>query len=113
MEDPEELGWCHSMYGPEDSFGERPRSESATPEKLRLRTERQTLRRLPLSGAVVFTIRVYAVSVRQLALEPGEAARLASAVRSWPADVAAYKGGWGVDDAMDIKQGQTGMGSRI
>ena len=105
------------MYGPEDSFGERPRSEFATPEKLRLRTERQTLRRLPLSGGVVFTIRVYAVSVGQLALEPGEAARLASAVQSWPADVAAYKGGWTAvvqsicgDDAMDIKQGQTGMG---
>lgn len=110
MEDPEELGWCRSMYGPEDTFGEEPRLESATPEELRLRTERQTLRRLPMSGAIVFTIRVY---VSQLALE----GRLASAVRSWPADVAAYKWGTAVvaeylrkNDAMDIKQGQTGMG---
>jgi hypothetical protein len=97
-EDPEELGWCHSMHGPEDSLGERPHlggRAAAIPEKLRLRTERQTLRRLPKTGAVVFTIRVYTVPVQQLALEAGEAARLAAAIRSWPAEVAADKGGWG------------------
>lgn len=118
--DPEELGWCHSMHGPEDLFGERYEPEetpAAIPEGLRLRIERQTLRRLPKSGAVVFTIRVYTVAVSELAQEAGEAARLVSAIRSWPALVAAYKGVWGRrvaeylsrDDAMagTIKQGQT------
>jgi len=118
--DPGELGWCHTMRGPEDLFGERYGPEempAATPEGLRLRVERQTLRRLPKSGAVVFTIRVYTVSVSELAKDAGEAARLVSAIRSWPASVAAYKGGLGRrvaeylsrDDAMagTIKQGQT------
>jgi hypothetical protein len=54
--------------------------------------ERQTLRRLPRSGVVVFTIRTYLVPVEELAREPGVAARFASAVRSWPDGIKEYKG---------------------
>jgi hypothetical protein len=46
---------------------------------MRLRVEHQTLRRLPRSGAIVFTIRVYMTPLEEL--EPGEAGRLAAAVR--------------------------------
>jgi hypothetical protein len=46
---------------------------------MRLRVERQTLRRLPRSGAVVFTIRVYLTPLKELGR--GEAGRLAAAIR--------------------------------
>ncbi|UEM23289.1 DUF3445 domain-containing protein [Skermanella mucosa] len=56
-----------------------------------LRVERQTLRRLPRTGAVLFTIRTYQRPVEALAARPQEAARLASAVRALPDDTARYK----------------------
>lgn len=92
--DPDELGWATSSMGDEDAFvnGEHGRAkeeEEETPvEWMRLRVERQTLVRLPQSGAVLFTIRVYMTEIRQIK----EAARLASALRSLPSDVAEYKG---------------------
>lgn len=56
--------------------------------RVRLRQERQSLRRLPRSGAVVFTIRTYLDPFTELAKESGVPGRLASAIRSWPEDVA-------------------------
>ena len=56
------------------------------------RSERQSLRRLPRSGGVVFTIRTYFEPITKVAEEPGVPGRLASAVRSWGDDVARYKG---------------------
>ncbi|KAL6715178.1 hypothetical protein ACLMJK_007442 [Lecanora helva] len=56
------------------------------------RSERQSLRRLPRSGGVVFTIRTYFEPVTKIVKEPGVPGRLASAVRSWGDDVAKYKG---------------------
>ncbi|KAJ6478469.1 hypothetical protein C8R47DRAFT_632193 [Mycena vitilis] len=99
--DPEELAWGENVLGPEDTFGGTKGSSSGdphaprpvvSPQTLRLRTERQTLRRLPRSGVVIFTIRTYLVPVEELAREPGVAARFASAVRSWPEGVKEYKG---------------------
>ncbi|KIJ68855.1 hypothetical protein HYDPIDRAFT_125909 [Hydnomerulius pinastri MD-312] len=95
--DPEELSWSESLNGPEDDFahgrGHGTREVPyLAPSTLRLRSERQTLRRLPRTGAVVFGIRTYQFNVEQLAQERGVAGRLASAVRSWPDDVALYKG---------------------
>ncbi|KAI6004171.1 hypothetical protein EDD15DRAFT_2222996 [Pisolithus albus] len=95
--DPEELGWSESTNGPEDSL-EQGHGHSADPaaylrpSTLRLRNERQTLRRLPRTGAIVFGIRTYLFKVEDLVRERGVAGRLASAVRSWPEDVAVYKG---------------------
>ena len=95
--DPEELGWSESTNGPEDSFvhGHGHSADPApylAPATLRLRSERQTLRRLPRTGAIIFGIRTYLFKVEELAREPGVAGRLASAIRSWPDDVAHYKG---------------------
>ncbi|KAF8904254.1 hypothetical protein CPB85DRAFT_1317844 [Mucidula mucida] len=94
--DPEELAWSTTSNGPELTFDDNrahpPEPPVVKPENLRLRSERQTLRRLPLSGVVVFGIRTYVFNVQELASEPGVAARLASAVRSWPEDVQEYKG---------------------
>lgn len=110
--DPSELGWAKTMKGDENliaSEGKRwlrditgtlvevvdpepssnPESE-VTPSMVWLRSERQTLRRLPKSGAVIFTIRVYQTPVMELVKEPGVPGRMASAIRSWPDDVAVY-----------------------
>lgn len=56
------------------------------------RSERQSLRRLPKTGAVVFTIRTYFHPITEIAQEDYVPGRLASAVRSWGDDVAKYKG---------------------
>ncbi|KAH7884044.1 hypothetical protein F5I97DRAFT_1813849 [Phlebopus sp. FC_14] len=95
--DPDELSWSVSLNGPEDDFahgrGHGTREVSfLSPSTLRLRSERQTLRRLPRTGAVIFGIRTYQFKVEELAQELGVPGRLASAVRSWPDDVAFYKG---------------------
>lgn len=95
--DPEELGWSESTNGPEDSLkhGHGHSADPAVylcPATLRLRSERQTLRRLPRTGAIVFGIRTYLFKVEDLVRERGVAGRLASAVRSWPEEVAVYKG---------------------
>ncbi|KAM6495690.1 Protein of unknown function (DUF3445) domain containing protein [Amanita muscaria] len=101
--DPDELAWSYTTNGPEDGFehGDRyaPHDRpEPRPEILRLRTERQTLRRLPKSGAVIFTIRTYVVPIEELVKEAGVAGRLASAIESWPDEVVEYKGrerlGW-------------------
>ncbi|KAG9021529.1 hypothetical protein FRB95_001966 [Tulasnella sp. JGI-2019a] len=109
--DPHELGWSTSSLGVEEAFaaghglGDQPDRDtgsnpyipssnrgSPTAGDLFFRTERQTLRRLPRTGAILFTIRTYLDPVTQLANEPGVPGRMASAVRSWPDDVAQYKG---------------------
>ncbi|KAI8984978.1 hypothetical protein BD414DRAFT_462851 [Trametes punicea] len=117
--DPDELAWGATMNGSEDTndferakhindrcdaansagtdelkasrYPESRTTTPATPRTVRLRTERQTLRRLPRTGAIVFTIRVYQTPVEELLREPGVPGRMASAIRSWPEDVARYK----------------------
>jgi hypothetical protein len=61
--------------------------------RLWLRSERQTLRRLPASGLILFTIRTQQVMLSALALRPDVAGRLAAAIRAWSPELAAYKGG--------------------
>ena len=96
--DPEELAWSESTNGPEDEFmlGDRfalPKHRVAsTPESLRLRSERQTLRRLPRSGAIVFTIRTYLTPLEVLGQERGVPGRLGSSMRAWSREVSDYKG---------------------
>ncbi|CAF1196073.1 unnamed protein product [Rotaria sp. Silwood1] len=89
----EHLAWSESI-GPEDAFGIGWDNAQPDPpiEKMHLRSERQTLRRLPRSGAILFTIRPYFIPIIEIAEEPDVPGRLASAIRSWPEDVARYKG---------------------
>lgn len=89
------LAWSSSI-GPED--GEEGTVGWFTAEKNKaiehhyFRSERQTLRRLPRSGGVVFTIRTYFHPITEICQEPYVPGRLASAVRSWGDDVSKYKG---------------------
>ena len=66
------------------------------PAALWLRVERQALRRLPVTGAVVFAIRTRQWRVDALAEHPAQAAGLAASLRSTPDDLAAYKGVAGI-----------------
>ncbi|OKL64309.1 hypothetical protein UA08_00918 [Talaromyces atroroseus] len=89
----DQLAWSSSI-GSEDE----PGISWNTAEKNRaiehhfFRSERQSLRRLPRSGAVVFTIRTYFEPITEIVKEPYVPGRLASAIRSWGDDVSVYKG---------------------
>jgi hypothetical protein len=61
-------------------------------ERLYLRVERQTLRRLPRTGAIVFTIRVYIDPLQRVMGEPGVAVGLQAAVLSLSEAEWRYKG---------------------
>ena len=60
-----------------------------------MRRERQTFRRLPRSGAIVFTVRTYMIPLLSLGAE--EVKGLRSQIRSWEGNMAVYKGvaSWG------------------
>jgi hypothetical protein len=60
-------------------------------EHLYLRVERQTLRRLPQSGAILFGIRVHSYQLARAISRAADAARLAAAVRALPEPTAHYK----------------------
>ncbi|CAF3352833.1 unnamed protein product [Rotaria sp. Silwood2] len=97
----EDLAWSNSI-GPEDTFGIGWQNAKPNPpiQYIHFRSERQTLRRLPRSGAILFTIRPYFVPIVEIAKEPGVPGRLASAIRSWPDDVARYKGKKAYEDVL-------------
>jgi hypothetical protein len=66
--------------------------QAERPEDLWLRSERQTLRRLPRSGAVLFTIRVQQARFTALAARPDVAAALAARIRAQPAELTEMNG---------------------
>lgn len=63
----------------------------AAGEALFVRVERQTIRRLPRTGGVVFTIRIWRHSLAALDAEPARRAAFARAWRGATADLRAYK----------------------
>ena len=87
------LAWSGSI-GPEDleevSWNTAQKDKAI--EHHFFRSERQSLRRLPRSGAVVFTIRTYFEPIAEIVKELYVPGRLASAIRSWGDDVSRYKG---------------------
>lgn len=92
------LAWSTALAAEDDDAaiaqhaGWSSAQKSTVAESHRFRSERQSLRRLPRSGGVVFTIRTYFEPITKLASEPGVPGRLASAIRSWGPDTAVYKG---------------------
>lgn len=89
----EDLAWSYSI-GSEDSAGISwgTAQKNKAIEHHFFRSERQSVRRLPRSGACVFTIRTYFEPITNIADEPYVPGRLASAIRSWGDDVSRYKG---------------------
>lgn len=70
----------------------RPLVATMAGERLWLRVERQTLRRLPASGAVVFTIRTYIARLDAVVATATTAAELAGAIRAMSPAMRDYKG---------------------
>ncbi|MCJ1479760.1 hypothetical protein MMC13_008446 [Lambiella insularis] len=89
----DKLAWSDSI-GPEDEdgIGWNTADKNKAIENHWFRSERQSLRRLPRSGGVVFTIRTYFHPITEISLQSYVPGRLASAIRSWGDDVARYKG---------------------
>ncbi|OSS49219.1 hypothetical protein B5807_05606 [Epicoccum nigrum] len=87
------LAWSESLGG-EDDEGINWASAGMVEgiENVHFRSERQSLRRLPRSGGIVFTIRTYFHRITDICQEPYVPGRLASAMRSWGDDVSHYKG---------------------
>ncbi len=56
-----------------------------------MRVERETLRRFPRTGCVLFTIRTYIAPIASVADDPESAAALAAAVEAMATDVRGYK----------------------
>ncbi|KAK9369888.1 hypothetical protein V1509DRAFT_617833 [Lipomyces kononenkoae] len=93
LQTDDDLGWS-SAIGPEDSddIGWDAAEYATDINKMHFRSERQSLRRLPKSGGVVFTIRTYFAPITEIAKEPYVPGRLADGIRAWSDDVARYKG---------------------
>ncbi|KAJ5421409.1 Protein of unknown function DUF3445 [Penicillium cf. griseofulvum] len=89
------LHWSHRMgdqQGTEVASWATANGKDLTIDEIHFRSERQTLRRLPRSGAILFTIRTYFEPVTKLAQEPYIPGRLAEAIRNWDETVSYYKG---------------------
>jgi len=94
------LGWgvldtddpYQAVDGTAEPSPEIPRiGDPTTGDRLFLRVERETLRKFPTTGAVLFTIRTYIRPLSHLVDRPDDASRLAEALAALPADVADYK----------------------
>jgi hypothetical protein len=100
----DELHWPEVSMGPEDEWdpvirGPAVGSKSAATFKppqpvshissIWFRQERQTLRRLPKSGAIVWSVHTYITPIASILDEPGIPGRLASLIRSWDDELAA------------------------
>jgi hypothetical protein len=68
-----------------------PITDDTAGERLWLRVERQTLRRLRSTGAVVFTIRTHVTRLDAAIRTAGSAATLAAAIRDMPDAMSDYK----------------------
>ena len=88
------LGWgvldTSDWYTPLDGTA-GPRPVAPGPDELFLRVERETLRRFPVTGCVLFTIRTYVTPIPAVAADPEVAHRLADALDALPEDVRGYK----------------------
>ena len=84
--------------------GEKPGSATAG---LYYRSERQSLRRLPRTGAIVFTIRVYLHPLAALASVPGAIAQLLAAIDACSPALYEYKGFAAVEDALAAWRGDS------
>lgn len=88
------LGWgvldTADWYTPIDGTAQARPVEPA-PDEHYLRVERETLRRLPGTGCVLFTIRTYVTPILLACATSEVSARFAAALESMPSDVRGYK----------------------
>jgi hypothetical protein len=66
--------------------------DPALPDRVHLRVEVQHLIRLPTTGAILFLVRTYLVSLTEVATVPAWRERVGRVLRELPDDMAEYKG---------------------
>ncbi|RSL89154.1 hypothetical protein CEP52_014996 [Fusarium oligoseptatum] len=89
------LHWSHRMGnqdGNEVASWATANDVGLTIEDLYFRSERQSLRRLPRSKALLFTVRTYFEPITTIAKEPHVPGRLAEAIEQWDEEASKYKG---------------------
>ena len=105
------LGWgvldTADGYTPADGTG-APRRQHPTVDDLHVRVERETLRRFPLTNAVLFTIRTYVSPLRSVIADPANRDGIAAILDAMPADVRGYKA---ITAAMRLAVDEYGSGS--
>ncbi len=84
-----------------------PHSDGPGGDELYLRSERQVLRRLHSTDAVLFTIRTQQVPLHCVVERPDIGARMADAIDAWSTALVAYKGGHGAVRARDWLRSQS------
>jgi hypothetical protein len=78
------------LFAPEPARSRVALTPVQVPDRVWLRVERQTLRSLPESGAVLFTIRTFLTRLREL--DPVERAALAGSLRGVSDELIRYRG---------------------
>lgn len=86
------LRYNWSLQPGNELYWHSDRSAAQQSESQYWRVERQTLRRLPVTGAVIFTIRIYLHARSQIESTPFMQERLAALLARLPAAERAYKG---------------------
>lgn len=90
------LPWAYSSLGDEDSDSgwrfQTGEAKAISIDDIYYRSERQSLRRLPKSGVIVFTIRAYFLPLVEICKEPFVPQRLLNGVLNWDEESKEYKG---------------------
>ncbi|KAM5378659.1 hypothetical protein ACJZ2D_004458 [Fusarium nematophilum] len=89
------LHWSHRMGAQESdqvASWATANDVGLTIDDLYFRSERQSLRRLPRSKALMFTVRTYFEPITTIAKEPHVPGRLAEAIEQWDEATSTYKG---------------------
>ncbi|EMG46926.1 hypothetical protein SBY92_005155 [Candida maltosa Xu316] len=87
------LDWSPAI-GDEDEgeIGWKKAKEASDISEVFFRSERQCLKRLPISGVLVFTVRTYFIPITELVKEDYVPRRLLDGLNSWTDDIRQYKG---------------------
>lgn len=93
LQTDDKLAWSTSI-GDEDNpiVGWNTAEKATDINKIYFRSERQSVRRLPLTGCIAFTIRTYFLPVTKMCKEPYIPKRLLDGILSWDDDVKRYRG---------------------
>lgn len=88
-----DVAWSSSI-GPEDikEVGWNTADAAVDINNVYYRSERQSVRRLPLTGCIIFTIRTYFLPMTKMCQEPYIPKRLLDGILSWDDDVKTYRG---------------------
>lgn len=95
------LDWSSSIGSEEEAnVGWNTAPDATDINNLYFRSERQSLRRLPKTGAVAFTVRTYFIPMVELCKEPYVPRRLLNGITSWDEDVNEYRGFYKFKDVL-------------